>query len=171
MENFMKVLGKVGLVLLVWILIPTAFGLVGYYYVGPSVGKDGWLGNLAKSIASSTESAATPKASTAAKSKVEVPEPEPAPAPDTSTRSRSKFEEPEIEVTVTKANPRKTKRTSEDEPVRRKKATKLAPAPEKAVPAEGDPASAAPSRRPPTGGGSGGDDDGGSGGVTRGDGE
>lgn len=169
----MKVLGKVGLILLVWIVIPTAFGLVGYYYVGPNVGKDGWLGNLAKSIASTAEKASPAKAPapTAATTTATEPQAEPVPAPE-GARSSSKFEEPDVEVTVTKANPRKSRRaTSDEEPVRKKKTPKASPAPEKPPrEPEGDPASEAPTKRPPTGGESTGDD-GGSGGVTRGDGE
>jgi hypothetical protein len=172
-ENLMKVVGKVGLVVLVWIVIPTAFGLVGYYYVGPNVGKDGWLGNLAKSIASSTDSAtpAKPAASTSATHLEPAPEAEPAPVRD-DPRTRSKFEEPEVEVTVTKANPRRSKRSSPDEEAPKKpKVRKPDPVPEKPSAPESDPASTVPSKLPPTGGESAGDDDGGSGGVTRGDGE
>ncbi|MBX7135624.1 MAG: hypothetical protein K1X67_23400 [Fimbriimonadaceae bacterium] len=138
----MKVLAKVGLILLVWIIIPSALGFAGYYFVGPNLGKNGWFGNVAQKIAPAAAKAAADN---------KTPESKPV-EPQVDEPSSSKFAEPEVEVTVSKGE---TRRSRDEEPVRprKRKPKKVeAPAPVEDTPSNVDPASDAPTKPPSTGG-------------------
>ena len=145
----MKVLAKVGLILLVWVIIPSALGFAGYYFVGPNLGKNGWFGNVAQKIAPPAKVVTETKPDETKATEVEVDEP-----------STSKFTEPEVEVTVSKGETRRSSRDEEPVRPRKRKPKPAAPKPEE-PPSSTDPASDAPTRtggEPPV-------DDGGSGGA------
>lgn len=150
----MKALAKVGMILLVWVVIPCALGVAGYYYVGPNIGKEGWLGGVAKRISSNTSAAKTKPATEPAPTLIEEPEP----------RS-NKFAEPQVEVSVSQPEPR---RRSDSSSQRRKK-KRVTPKRTETPTDGGDPASTPPMDPPSDGAPP--VDEGGSGGAGSGSGD
>lgn len=116
----MRILARIGLVLLIWLVIPAALGVVGYYFIGPNIGKSTILTNLADKAGLPASKPAEPDT----KRDPVIEEGEPA---------SKKYGEPEVEIMVSKTG--KRARTSEtNRPRRRVKRAepRTEPAPESA---------------------------------------
>lgn len=134
----MRIVARIGMVILIWLVIPAALGVVGYYFIGPNIGKSTILTNLADKAGLP----ATEKAAPESKSNPVIEESEP---------TSKKYGEPEVEVMVSKSG--KRARTSESpRPRRRVKRAETRPAPSE----DSAPAEPAPSDTPEDEGGSGG---------------
>ena len=97
----MRILARIGLVLLVWLVIPAALGVVGYYFIGPNIGKSTILTNLA-------DKAGLPAGKTAEPASPQEP------VIDEGEPASKKYGEPGVEVMVSKTG----KRTRASEPTR-----------------------------------------------------
>lgn len=134
----MRILARIGMVVLVWLVIPAALGVVGYYFIGPNIGKSTILTNIA-------DKAGLPA------SKQPEPDSKQEPVIDEGEPASKKYGEPEVEVMVSKTG--KRARTSEPtRPRRRTKRAETQPAPSR----EAAPEDSAPSDIPIDEGGSGG---------------